>query len=540
MSRISTYIVLFLTLILVVYLAFLDALAKPVFEQLATEQYGAEVSIDRLSLKPFVGKATLYELQVADRRNAMRNLVQADRVYVDIDIIKLAENVVEVSDMQVDGLLAFAPRATPATILRPLVEEDSGIARIGLPDFELPDVDRLLDEQRDALVGEVEALEQTFEDTQAKWQRNLDSVPDEDDVKAWKDRIRGLKNVDKPLQALRAAQEVKAVYQEVNDELQRLQNLSQDFRGDMQMLREQVELAGKLPEKYTNRVVNSLGLSSEQIALLGQQVMRGDLDGLLQQVLAPLAFNASGEAATQEDAMPIFVRRAAVNGSLLPSAAGLSVNGELKDFAWPLENADQVATLLLEGSSLDGGNLSVNANVDHRGEPSDSVRIDIADLPLKNMNLAGTETLGVTLLQTLANVTGELTVKGGQLDGGFTNRFTSTQFDTVLREGAGRSAELLARVLQSSTEFMMQLGFSGTLTNPEVSLASDMDQIFQAALEGAIREGVTELTNELQMKMTDEVGPKIAGAREQFGALEALQGNLAEKLTELNTLAGQQ
>ncbi len=539
MRRISTYIVLFLTLILVVYMAFLDTLAKPVFERLATEQYGAEVSIDRLSLKPFAGKATLYELQVADRRDAMRNLVQADRVYVDISIIQLAENVVDVSDMEVDGLLAFAPRETPATILRPLVEEGSAIDQVGLPNFELPDIDRLLDEQRDALVGEVQALEQTFESTQDKWQQNIDSIPDEDDIKAWKDRIRGLKNTDKPLQALKAATEIKAVIAEVNGELQRLKNLQQEFHGDIQMLHEQVELAGELPEKYTQRVVSSLGLSSEQVAQLGQQVLRGDLDGLLQQVLAPLAFNDSGEAAAQEDALPIFVRRAAVNGSLLPSAAGLSVNGELKDFAWPLENADQVATLLLNGSSLDGGQLAINASVDHRGEPSDSVTINIDDLPLKDMNLAGTETLAVTLLQTLASVSGELKVQNGQLSGGFTNRFSETQFDTRLLEGAGRAAELLSQVLASTTDFMMQLGFSGTLTNPQVSLASDMDQLFQATLEGAIRQGVTEFTNELQLKMSDQIGPQIAGAREQFGALEALQGDLGKKLAELNTLAGQ-
>lgn len=539
MRRISTYIVLFLTLILVVYLAFLDTLAKPVFESIATEQYGAEVSIDRLSLKPFRGKATLYDLQVADRRNPMRNLVQAERVYVDIDIIKLVENVVDVSEMEVDGLLAFGPRGAPATILRPLVEEDSGIAQVGLPDFQLPDVDGLLDEQRDALVGEVAALEQSFQDTQVKWQQNIDSVPDQDDINAWKERINNLKSVDQPLQAARAATEVKAVYQEVNDELQRLQNLAQDFRGDMQMLREQVELAGKLPEKYTSRVVDSLGLTSEQMAQLGRQVLRGDMDGLLEQVLAPLAFNASGEAATQQDAMPVFVRRASLNGSLIPSAAGLSVNGELKDFAWPLENAEQVATLLLQGSSLNGGSLTVDANVDHRGEPSGSVKIDIADLPLKDMSMAGTETLGVTLLQTLANVSGELRVNGGQLDGGFANRFTQTEFETQLRDGAGRAAELLARVLESSNDFMMQMDFSGTLTDPQVSLASDMDQIFQQALEGAIREGVTEFTNELQLKMSDEVGPKLAAARDQFDALEALQGDLRNKLAELNTLAGQ-
>ncbi len=540
MSRISTYIVLFLTLVLVVYLAFLDTLAKPVFERIATEQYGAEVSIDRLSLKPFVGKATLYDLQVADRRDAMRNLVQADRVYVNIDIIKLAENVVDVSDMEIDGLLAFAPRQTPATILRPLVEEGSGIDQVGLPNFEIPDVDRLLDEQRDALVGEVQTLQQTFEGTQQKWQQNIDSIPGEEDINAWEDRIRAVKNTDKPLQALQAATEVKAVIAEVNAELERLRNLQQEFRGDMQMLREQVELAGKLPEKYTQRVVTSLGLSSEQVAQLGQRVLRGDLDGLLQQVLAPLAFNQSGEAASQEQALPIFVRRAAVNGSLLPSAAGLSVNGELKDFAWPLENADQVATLLLQGSSLDGGRLAINANVDHRGEPSDTVTIDVDHLPLKDMSLAGTETLAVTLLQTLASVSGELKVQGGQLSGGFTNRFSETQFDTRLLEGAGQSAELLSRVLAATTDFMMQLDFSGTLTEPQISLASDMDQLFQATLEGAIREGVTELTNELQLRMSDQIGPQLTGARDQFGALEALQLDLGKKLAELNTLARQE
>ena len=130
MRRISLYIAAFLSLVLVVYLLFLDTLAKPVFEKLATEQYGAEVSIDRLELKPLRGKATLYQLQVVDRRDAMRNLVQADRVYADINIIKLVENIVDVSNMEVDGLLAFAPREQPGTVLRPLVEEDSPLAKV--------------------------------------------------------------------------------------------------------------------------------------------------------------------------------------------------------------------------------------------------------------------------------------------------------------------------------------------------------------------------------------------------------------------------
>jgi hypothetical protein len=539
MRRINLYIILFLVLVLVVYLLFLDALAKPIFERQATEMYGAEVSVDSLSLKPFLGKATLYDLQVADRRDAMRNLVEAERVYVDIDMIRLVENVVDVSEMEVDGLLSFSPRTTPARILRPLVAEGSGIARVGLPDFEIPDVDRLVDQQRDALMGELEQLKANFAGNQEKWRSRLDEIPKEDEIKSYRSRIKKLKEVEKPLEAVSALKEMQTIYAEVNGEIERLRSMQQEFRGDLQMLREQIDLASKLPGKYTRRLVESLGLSSEQIAQLGRQLLRGDLDGLLQQVLAPLAFNTSGGASSQEDAMPIFIRRASLNGSLLPSAVGLSVNGELTNFAWPLEQADAVALLKLTGSAVTGGALKIDANVDHRSKPEDRVKVEIADLPLKNMALAGTEELAIKLLQTLVAVTGELSVSDGKLDGGFTNRFTDTVFDTTLKENAGRAARLIARVLASSNEYMMRIGFGGTLAEPRLNFASDMDKIFQSAIEGAIQEGVAQLTVDLQQKISREVGPEIAAARQQFKALETLQDELQKNLGQLNTLAQQ-
>lgn len=536
MRRINLYITVFLILVLFVYLAFLDTLAKPVFEKLATEQYGAEVSIDRISLRPFAGQATLFDLQVVDRRDANRNLVQADRVYVDLDVWKLVENVVDVSNMEIDGLLSFAPRATPGTILRPLVAEDSGLAKIGLPSFELPDVDQLIDKQRDAIEAELDAVKQNFRDIEAKWKQSVDSIPDDEDIKAWKARIKQLKKPDNPLQALAAVNEVKTVQAEIESEIERMRNMQGAFTQDMQFLQQQVNLATNMPQKYTNLLLQSLGLDSSQFAELGRYLLRGDLNGLLQQVLAPLAYNASGEAATQENAMPIFVRRASVNGSLLPSASGLQVSGELKDFAWPLANAENIATLLLKGSTLDGGSLLVDAAVDHRTSPNDRVAVNIADLPLKNMVLKGTEDLGIHLLKTLAAVTGELRVVDGKLDGAFTQKFTDTVFKTSLEEGAGRSAQLIARLLETSSNYMMSIGFGGTLENPKLKFKSDMDELFRKTIEGAIGESVSKLTNELQLELSKQIGPEIAAARQRFLSMEGLQTELTANLQELNQL----
>ncbi len=537
MRRSRLYTVIFLSLILLVYLAFLDDLAKPVFERLATEQYGAEVSVERLTLKPFLGKATLYQLQVADRRDAMRNLVQADRVYVDLDIIKLVENVVDVSEMEIDGLLAFAARAEPATILRPLVEDDSPLAKVGLPDFDLPDIDQLIDRKRDELVTEVDALQSLFEETEAKWKQRSEIVPDEARLKEYKRRIDKLKDIDNPLQALSAAAEARKIYTEINTTVKDVRSLQAEFNQDVQTLREQVQLATQLPQKYTQALVRELGLDSEQIAQLGRQLLSGDMDGLLQQVLAPLAFNASGEASAQQDAMPIFIRQGRINGSLLPSAAGLSVQGKIKDFAWPLENAEEVATLLLDGSTLDGGAMVVKANVDHRSGSADTVAVNLSRLPLRNMVLAGTKGLGIELEQTLADVSGELRIKDGNLDGAFIQRFNETVFDTTLAAGAPASAELIAQVLEASNEFMMRIGFSGTLEAPRVVLSSDMDKLFQTTIESAIDEAVSKLTAELKQKLSEEVGPDILAARDRFGALEGLQEELQANIAALNQLS---
>ena len=100
----TRYTVIFFSVLLVVYLLLLDTLAKPLFESQATEMYGAQVSIDSLHISPFVGKVTLFQLQVADRSNAMRNLAQADKAYVDISILKLAKDIIEVEQLDLEGL----------------------------------------------------------------------------------------------------------------------------------------------------------------------------------------------------------------------------------------------------------------------------------------------------------------------------------------------------------------------------------------------------------------------------------------------------
>jgi hypothetical protein len=532
MHRINMYITLVLVLLLFVYLALLDTLAKPLFEQQATDMYGAEVSIDSLTISPFLGKVTLYNLQVADRRNNMRNLTQADRAYLDIDMLKLAQDVIEIDDLEVDGLVMLARRREPAVILRPLVAPDSAIAQAGLPTFELPDADALIASQREKLEEDIINFKLTMMQNQAKWEERIATLPGPAEIDEYRERISQLTQSGSLAARLASLNDSRKIYADIDRDVQTLKRSQKEFRADLESMREKVKFAATLPQKHADQLIASLGLSGDQLAQIGSQVLRGDLSGLTQQVLAPLAYNASGAADASDD-MPIFIAEAEINGSILPSAAGLTASGHLENFAWPLDLAAKATVFKLEGNSLDGGSLRIEATLDHRARVRDRIIVLLENLPLRKMQLAGTDELSVELEQTLANVSGQLRVDDNALSGKFTQHLTNTLFNTEIAENGGDAARMLAAVLDASTEFVMEIAFSGTLESPQINFSADLDQLIETTLRNAISEQVNALTFDLQNRISAEIGPEIASAREQLMSLETLQKELEASLKEL-------
>jgi hypothetical protein len=532
MRRINRNILWVLIAILGVYLALLDIIAKPVFEYQASEVYGAEVSIDSLDISPFRGQITLHQLSVADRRNAMRNLAQAERVYVDIDMRKLAGDVIDVEELNVEGLALLTTRTVAATILRPLLPANSDIATAGLPNFDFPDVDGLIAAQREKLDTDLAAFTRALDVAEIKWVDRLAELPDRGQIFAYKQRVMKLRHNKNPISRLAGMAEMQNVYVAVTEDAQKLQAVQMEFREDVQLMRAEVDAVTSLAATHTDQLIDSLGLSPRQMAQIGSRVLRGDMAGISQQVLAPLAYNASGEV-NAENSTPIFIRRGTISGSILPSAAGFSAQGEFENFAWPLELADLPALLKLEGSSLDGGSMLIEASIDHRSRPDDFMRVEIDDLSLRNMKLKGTNKLDIALNQALASISGEMRINGDALSGNFSQDFSKVLFETKLRENAGDSARLLAAVLDSSRDFNMKINFAGTLQSPRVSFSSDLDSLIWSTLRDAISQRVTALTQELQNRISREIGPEIAMVRDRMDALAEMQEQLETNIREL-------
>ncbi|MCX2979518.1 hypothetical protein EYC98_01435 [Halieaceae bacterium IMCC14734] len=535
--RTSTrYSVLFFTVLLVIYLLALDDIAKPLFERQASAMYGAEVSIDRMKISPFVGKVTLFDLQVADRTNPWRNLASAERTYFDIDMLKLAKDELELDSLVIDGFVVFAPRTTEAEILRPLLAAESDLARSTLPDPQTDNLDQLTARYQAAFEADLQQLRQTFIVAEGKWLQAIASLPDGATLNAYQSQLEALPRAsDGSLTDPAAVMQARSIHAEIAAELARVEELRADFIGEVEALSMLLDKAPELAATHTQRLLSDRGMNTEQVARLANQLLRGDLTGVLQQVLAPIAFSNAGSI-TETGVMPIYIANATINGPLLPSAKNSQVQGTLQDFVWPLQLASKPATLTLSGTGAGGGSLQLRAQVDHSDQTDDTVSVEIVDLMLRDMRLEGNPQLDIVMQRARASISGTLTARGEVLSGEIVQRYTEADLTTSLADDAGEAAQLIAAILDSTDAFAMRLSFAGTVTSPQIRFTSDMDTRVEQAISERLKSQISEFSEQLGQRFRSEVGPEIDSARDRIEQLQKLDAALQLSLQRLGEL----
>ena len=87
--------------------------------------------------------------------------------------------------------------------------------------------------------------------------------------------------------------------------------------------------------------------------------------------------------------------------------------------------------------------------------------------------------------------------------------------------------------------FVWWQGLTGTLDAPCMHFASDLDQRIQQTIRDAIAEQLTALTAGLQNRISGEIGPRVAAARERYEQLSALSNDLEQSLANLSQLSGE-
>ncbi len=101
-------------LLIILYVLFIDRIARRETESTLSETLGTEVDLASFRIRTADAAVDLGGLQIADPRNPARNLLEAGTITVDLDPVPLAEKKIVIDELRLSGLRFLTARKTPA------------------------------------------------------------------------------------------------------------------------------------------------------------------------------------------------------------------------------------------------------------------------------------------------------------------------------------------------------------------------------------------------------------------------------------------
>ena len=513
-----------------------------------TQAVGAKVELNSvdLGLNPVTLK--LNRLQVTNPNEPMRNITEAGRIEMALDGYALMRRQFIAETMAVEGLRFATERSESGAIdgrLFSRQEKDGQDGGAGfdvgsvLPGMDMPDPDRIVEEERERLVGKLDELDGEAKGIEQGWKDHIESLPSRDSVDNYRERWSELKD-ENPLSRAKGVRELK---KDIDSDLERVRSLDDRLKRDRKRLSELTQQSRNLPAKEAERLMAASGMDEGfqgvTRKLMGEQLSRWVDNGITGYRLASrhMAGRESDEETgpprgegedirfPEEEPLPGFlVKRAAVDGVARMGASNVDFDGSIRDITREPAVWGKPMTLELDGTDEEGATLEVDGIFDHREQTGrDQLDFKVRQLTLKDATFSGSSKLPIVLEEGNANIDGSLNVTGGALDATVNTQVSQASF-AAGAEDSGDVVQRLARAIEGVSSFSMDLGVGGTLGSPKISLNSNLDRIIGKALGDEARAELAEARQELENRLRKELAPQLealAGHQEALAEYEA-------------------
>jgi len=546
----------------VLWLLFADRIARRAAEEIGTAIVGAKVEIQDLHIDLKRGDVTVRGLTVASPHEALKNLFQADELVADIDMLPLLEKKVVIDRLAANGLRFGTPRETDGRVPgdpsasvagRVMGEAEDWAQRFQVPALQLAtgkiDVGTL-DPRNLSAIPAAHALTARADSSRRAWQAGLDSLRLNvavDSAKATLARLRTARATD-----LAALNDARRAIDQLKQARDRVTALERGVNGGLASLRAGV--AGvdsakqrdyafargllKLPSLDAPEIGLALfaptAVAQFQRALYWTQLARAHMPpGLLPRAGdGPTRSRRAGSTVRfpRERALPGFLLRTAeLSFQLDPTAA------EPKRYAGRLTGLTSDPALygrptLFEASAPA---VSAGAMLDHvhrtardtAGATVQGVRLPVFQLPSLPMRLdpgQGTAQLGFTL-------------RGDTIRARWGVRSTHVQWARDSAAPRSTVTDLVWTTLSRITDLQVDAGVTGTLSQPRLSVRSNLDEAIAARLRAMVGDEVAAAERRLRAEVDRQVDPAIAPARARVTSVQTeVSGRLAEQRGKLD------
>lgn len=541
---------------------FIDGIVERTIEKTGSSLVGAKVELDGADVSFFPLGVELTRLQVTNPRDYDENAIEVARIAFDMEPLELLRRKVIINEMAMDGMRFGTERAYPGDIPR---SQKTGVRikefakdkyeELELPSFEIPDVKKILEEEDLETMRIVAETRAEFKQEKAKWEQRIESLPDKETFKQYEARLQKLKNTSGAGGALQAVSEVTKIKKEIEGHLDNLESARKDIQNLVGSLESRVKKAKQAPFDDIKRLRDKYGLSPEGIAnlsqrLLGPKVAQLVRDGTYYYRLAAPYLKRDDSGEGPQVVKPVRAKGREVHfkennplPEFLISVANISFSLDVGDFSGTVKDITneqpvlgRPLTVAVAATKLKGiEEIDVNGTFDHTQpeKPSNTLGFDFKSYQARGIVLSQSKQWPITLAGGLADLSGEGTISGGQLD---------FNIDADLREADLRTAftvqnfiaEALADTIKGVKSMNVKAHVSGSLEDFEIDLQSDLDKILKQAVGSLVAKQMARFEARLKEKIMERVdGPlkDLIGDLDGFEDISALLED-REKLGE--------
>jgi uncharacterized protein (TIGR03545 family) len=559
----------------VLWWLFADTIARRESQKVGTQILGAQVEIEKLHLDLRHGKVLIGGLTIASPHEAFTNLLQADELVADIDVVPLTEKKLIINRIAANGLRFGTPRATDGRVAatsgegvagRVLAETREWASQFQIPVLQLAtgkvSIDSL-DPRRLSTIPAATALGARADSSRRAWQTAFDSLrlgPTLDSANASLERLRraratDLATINEARQTIdrlkRARDRVTTLDRNVKTGVSRLQSgltgLDSARQRDYAFARSLLKLPSLDAPEIGAAVFGPGAIKPfERVLYYAQLARRYMPPGLLPRAsTGPSRVRRAGEDVRfpKERALPAFLLRSAELSFLLhPTAA------QPQRYAGRLTGLTSDPALYGRPTAFEasGPQLAAGALANHVR----AIPVDTAGASIGGVTLPAFQVPGVPLMLDPGAATTQLgfTLNGDTIRGRFAIRSNNVRWTRDSGFTNSTIGSLIWSAVSGISNLDVEARLSGPLHHPDLAVRSNLDQAIAsrlravlgaqvAAAEKQVHDRVDALINDkvgpVRARVTDVQNQAQAQIAQQRTRIDELQKSLEQRLRQL-------
>ena len=526
---------------------------------------GAKVEIAEVRTNWVTTSVEMENIQIADRGNPMTNLLEADRVRLDLDAAHLLRKRYVIEHADLEGVRFGTPRETSGALeVAPPSDEPTWSDQV--VDSATREASQRLDAWFDNLqVQGLEKLEEELEtvrlaqELSVRWPREYNEMRVR--ITALETRVKRLREtVERPnTNPLRLAQILSQASVDVQETLSEIDVL----RGEMQRLARQVPADRQALTDAQRRDREKLGYLVELPKIDGETITDtlfgkeqvDQVEGVMSWVTwirqivpnpdtdfqAPRTHGVDVRFAGATEHPVFWLQEATISGSLdssLSTTASRDFRGQLFDLSSHPQRLGRPTRLELETTGASPA--IVHAEIDRTGAVKrDHFVIELPHIPMGERTIGRPDGIAMAVPAGELAVTLNLTLIDHALDGRIDLHRTGSALEVrhvAQRLGGTYVHSMLGSALESVEEIDATIHLSGSLKQPKLRLESPVGPEIASKLNETAASIVDDQLARLETKIDQQVEQQLASLEAQVGELDQLRQLVGGYSQQLSTI----